>query len=207
MYYKKIKCDTMTNKGRLAKLIIVIMVIGLGMIIIVNLPTNIEEKELFPGILGDMILNNNETGKDVITSIISHDDFRGDIIQGYKANYSGSSGMMIIFIAQMADNISAKKSLKDMAIRVGFNESTYDENKTPVINSNITIVKLPVKNPEVFAIQRSMNATLHYTFYKKDKVYWIGLSDPDIQYQMGMIVEVYRNVDKEEGNFGIYDVG
>jgi len=163
---------------------------------------------IFPGIIGDMLLKNNETGINFIRSITLHDDFRGNITQGYKATYSGSNGTMIIFMAQMQDNVTANISLKDMVIRAGFNESVYNESEIPIIGRNISIAKLPVKDPEVFAIKKNINATLHYVFFKKDKVYWVGFSnDQDIEYQLGMLVEIYRRIDWVKGDFGSFDYG
>jgi len=185
----------------------------LGMLtiaIFVNLKTDIfstpviEEEKIFPEIIGDMLLKENQTGKIFVRNIVLYDDFRGDIVQGYRAKYSGSNRTMIIFLVQVRDNITAKKSLKDMVVRAGFNESRYNESEIPRLDKNTTVVKLPVRNPEVFAVQKSWNQTLHYIFSKKDKVYWVGFSDDrDIEYQFGMLVEVFRNVDKKKGDFGL----
>jgi hypothetical protein len=92
-----------------------------------------------------------------------------------------------------------------MVVRAGFNESIYNESIPARITDNITVTKLPVKNPEVFAMQKNINTTLHYVFNKKDKVYWIGFSnDSDIPYQLGMLVEVYKKVDYVKGDFGSF---
>ena len=164
-----------------------------------------DENKVFPGIIGDMILKNNETGIFFIRNITLYDDFRGNITQGYKGTYSNNNGSMIIFLAQLRDNVSANRSLKDMVIRSGFNESTYNESIPARITRNITVAKLPVKNPEVFVMQKNINISLHYVFYKKDKVYWVGFdNDPDIQFQLGMLVEVYKKVDFIKGDFGSF---
>lgn len=166
-----------------------------------------EEKRIFPGIIGDMILRDNQTGKIFIRNMLLYDDFRGNITQGYRSNYSSSNGTMVIFIAQMRDNITANRSLRDMVIRAGFNESAYNESEVPRIDRNITVAKLPAKNPEVFAMQKDINSTLHYVFSKKDKVYWVGFNskEEDIPYQLGALVEIYRTVDKVKGDFGSFD--
>jgi len=51
------------------KAAIIVAIVGFGIYIIVDLPSSIEEKNMFPGILGDMILENNETGKRVIKNM------------------------------------------------------------------------------------------------------------------------------------------
>jgi hypothetical protein len=187
--------DKMKYRGTLIKVIATIIIIILGIYVAINLPlsTKSEEKKLFPGIIGDAILKNNETGISSIKDVILYDDFRGDIIQGYKANYSGSNGTIIIFIAQMQNYSVTDKSLKDMVIRAGYNES--DINAT--LGKNTTIIKLPVKNPEVFVIQKDENTTWHYVYVKLDKVYWVGFSKPDVDYQASMLVDIYRKVDNE----------
>lgn len=167
------------------------------MLVIIYVATNIdfsskkEEKRMFPGILGDSILKNNETGIDSIKSIILYDNFRGNVIQGYKANYSGRNGTMIIFMAQMLDNVSVNRSLKDMVVRAGYNQSSNNLNLT--YNS---VIKLPVENPEVFVIQKN-TTQYHYTFYKEDKIYWVGFNNLDVQYQIDMLIEIYKSVDKK----------
>ena len=148
---------------------------------------NEDKEEIFPGILGDMVLNSNDTGIDAIRNIVAYDDFRGNIIQGYKANYTGSNGTMIIFIAQTRDNESAIQSIRDMVVRSGYNDSAN-------ITDNDTVMKLPVENPEVFLIQKSDKVPWHYVFAKLNKVYWIGFSNQDIEYQMMMLIEIYRGV-------------
>lgn len=196
------------NKLIVAVILVVIASIGISMVNI-PLPTKEDEKRIFPGIIGDMILKNSDIGIYFVRNITLYDDFRGNITQGYMATYSNLNGTMIIFLAQAQDNITANRSLKDMVIRAGFNESTYNESAVPRINNTITITKLPAKNPEAFAMQKDWNQTLHYVFSKKDKVYWIGFSPSpnlDIPYQMGMIVEVYKNVDKKKGDFGSFDI-
>lgn len=192
-------------------ILVIAIILTIATIVAIGVTVNIssikkDEKVLFPGIVGDMALQGTGVGIHFIRNITVYDDFRGDIVQGYKATYFGENMTMIIFLVQMQDNISANRSLKDMAIRAGFNESTYNESEIPIINKNNTIVRLPVKNPTVFAVQRDMNETLHYVFSKKDKVYWIGFSnDQDLPYQLGMLVEVYKSVDWEKGDFGIFD--
>lgn len=191
----------MIDKGVLAKVIIMtIIVFGIYVAIDISSTVKSGDERLFPGILGDAILRSNETGKDVVTNITLYDNFRGNIIQGYKANYSGSNGTMIIFIAQMSDNISANRSFKNMITRIGYNESVRPNQS---FGNNTTIIKLPVDNPEVFVIQKNKNATWHYTFTKSDKVYWIGFSDPDIEYQARMLIEVYRDVDEKKDDLDI----
>ena len=184
----------------------ILVVVGVGIkVVLIDIP--LYEEKMFPDMIGDMILKNNYTGVYFVRNITIYDNFKGDIIQGYKAVYSNNNGTMIIFLAQVQDNITANKSLKDMVVTAGFNESTYNESEVPIIYVNNTIVKLPVKNPEVFAMQKSWNQTLHYIFYKKDKVYWIGFNDDnDTEYQVGMLVEIYKNVDKKKGDFGNIDV-
>lgn len=175
-------------------IIIIIVAIGIVANIIIDFSPKKEEKEIFPGILGDLILKNNETGIYFIKDIISYDNFRGDVVQGYKANYTGRNGTMIIFMAQMKDNISANKSLRDMVIRLGYNQSSNNLNLT--YNN---IIKLPVENPNVFVIQRN-NTQYHYTFHKEDKIYWIGFNNVDVQYQIDMLMEVYKYIDKRLDN-------
>lgn len=182
--------------------IMVVIVFAAYAIINIQLPVkNDTDKELsFPGILGDSLLKSSEVGKDTIRNITLYDNFTGNVIQGYKAAYSnpGDNNTMVIFIAQMKDNITANNSLKSMIIRDGY-ESAYSNES----NDNITIVKLPVQNPEVFAIRKNKNTMWHYTFYKSDKVYWIGFNNTDVQYQVDMLEEVYRNVDKTKDDSGI----
>lgn len=173
---------------------VLILIVGLVINITVDFSQK-EEKKIFPGILGDMVLRNNETGIYFIRNIVSYDDFRGNITQGYKANYTSSNGSMIIFIAETPDNKSANIYLKDMVKRAGYDPNIDYINNTDV--TNLTVVKLPVDNPEVYMVQKDRNYTWHYTFAKFDKVYWVGFSDPDIKYQAGMLIEVYRNVDGE----------
>lgn len=191
----------MVSIGTLIKMIVLAMIISIVIYTVIDNPySTVGEERLFPGIIGDMILKNNETGKYVVESITSYDNFKGYVIQGYKANYSGSNGTMIIFIAQMVDNASASRSLKEMVIRAGYNQSA-DSNQT--IGDNITVIKLPVDNPEVFVMKKNKNVTWHYTFSKLDNVYWVGFNGSDIQYQIEMLIEVYRNVDKVKGSFDI----
>ena len=193
--------DKMTDKNTLIKTIVFIVIITFGIYVVINLSLskNNEEKRLFPGIIGDAILKNNETGISAIKEIILYDDFRGNITQGYKANYSSRNGTIIIFVAQMQDDSVANKSLKDMTIRAGYNES----NKNATLGKNTTIIKLPVNNPEVFAIKKDKNVKWHYTYTKLDKVYWVGFSKPDINYQASMLVEIYRRVDKDKNESDI----
>lgn len=180
----------------LIKTIVIIVVIVFVAYAVINIQLPVKKdsnKELsFPGILGDSILKNSETGKDTIRNITLYDNFTGDVIQGYKAEYSnpGNNKTIVIFIAQMKDNITANNSLKSMVIRDGY-DSVYSNE-----SDNITVVKLPVQNPEVFAIRKNKNAMWHYTFYKSDKVYWVGFNNTDVQYQVDMLEEIYRNVDK-----------
>lgn len=182
----------------ISKNILIILTISLVVAIVIINPNILDfsykgEKRLFPDIIGDSILKNNGTGIYYIKNMTSYDGFRGNIIEGYKAEYSGSNGTMIIFIAQMQDNQSANISLKDMVVRIGYNGSiNYNQSL-----ENGSIIKLSVENPEVFVIQRDKNFTWHYTFNKLDKVYWIGFSRQDVQYQVDMLIEVYRNVDKQ----------
>lgn len=188
--------DKTTDKGALVKTVIVIVIITFGIYIAINFPLSAkdEEKRLFPGIIGDAILKNNETGISSIKDIILYDDFRGNITQGYKANYSSSNGTIIIFVVQMQDYFAADKSLKDMVIRSGYNDS----NKNVTLGKNATVIKLNVNNPEVFVIQKNNSKIWHYTYVKLDKVYWVGFSDPDVDYQGNMLIEIYRKVDSKD---------
>lgn len=189
----------MIDKGLKTTMIIVVIVFAAYAVINIQLPVkNDDNKELsFPGIIGDSILKSSETGKDTISNITIYDNFTGDVIQGYKAAYSNPSNnkTMVIFIAQMKDNITANSSLKSMVIRDGYDSTHSNES-----NDNITIVKLPVQNPEVFAIRKNKNTMWHYTFYKSDKVYWVGFNNTDMQYQVDMLEEVYRNLDKTKAD-------
>lgn len=188
--------DKTTDKGALVKTVIVIVIITFGIYIVINfsLSAKNEEKILFPGIIGDAILKNNETGISSVKDIILYDDFRGNITQGYKVNYSSSNGTIIIFVVQMQDYFAADKSLKDMVIRSGYNDS----NKNVTLGKNATVIKLNVNNPEVFVIQKNNSKIWHYTYVKLDKVYWVGFSDPDVDYQGNMLIEIYRNVDSKD---------
>lgn len=179
-------------------LITAILVISIGMYEITNFQpfTNNKEKKIFPGIIGDTILKDNETGFDSVKNMTLYDDFKGNMTKGYRATYSGNNGTMIVFIAQMPDNMSAYNSLEDMAVRLGYNKD--ESNNSSPTNPNATIIKLPIKNPDVFVIQKNNSRMWHYTFSKLDKVYWIGFSNPDMQYQSNMLIEVYRNVDAQE---------
>jgi hypothetical protein len=155
---------------------------------------NTEIKPMFPEILGDTVLRSNATGISTTDGIREYDNFRGDVVQGYEANYSGINETMIIFIAQMKDNESANGSLMDMVKRDGYNESiSFNQS----ILSNTPVVKLPVQNPQIFLMQKSQKIPWHYAYAKKDKVYWIGFSKPGPQYQISMLYEVYRGVDSE----------
>lgn len=175
--------------------VIIVMIVTIMTNISVDLFPKKNEKTMFPGILGDSILKNNDTGIYFIKSMTLYDDFRGNIVQGYKANYSGVNGTIVIFIAQMLDNVSANRSLKDMVTRLGYNQSSDNLNLT--YNS---VIKLPVENPEVFVIQKN-ETRYHYTFSKEDKIYWVGFSNIDVQYQVDMLIEIYKNVDKkDDGN-------
>lgn len=189
----------MASKNMLINTAIVISTIAV-IVIFTNVEINLsknEEKELFPGIIGDSILKNNDTGIYSVRNITVYDDFRGNIVQGYKATYSSSNGTMIIFIAQMSDNITADISLRDMIARTGYNDSA-SFNETGV---DWTVIKLKVENPEVFVIRKDNRSMWHYTFSKLDKVYWIGFSNEDIDYQLDMLVEVYRDIDRIKGSF------
>lgn len=199
----------MISKNRLiyiVYIVIIVIIVGIVTNISINFFPKKEERAMFPGILGDTILLSNETGIDSIRSIVSYDDFRGNIIQGYKANYTGRNGTMIIFMAQMPSNESAYRSLKEMVARIGYNQSLYNESRNDtnknvtddnVTGDNVTIVRLPIDNPELFLIQKDKNKIWHYTFSKQDKVYWIGFNNLDVQYHIDMMLEVYRNVDKK----------
>jgi hypothetical protein len=182
----------------------IILVILFAAYAVINIESplkNDDSKELsFPGILGDSLLKNSQTGKDTIINITLYDNFTGDVVQGYKAAYSnpGNNKTMVVFIAQMKDNITANNSLKSMVIMDGYDRAYSNES-----NDNITIVKLPVQNPEVFAIRKNKNTMWHYTFYKSDKVYWVGFNNTDMQYQVDMLEEVYRNVDKTKDDSNI----
>lgn len=182
----------MISRKAVIQVAMMVIIIGFVVNIVINLPVSTEEKDLFPGILGDMTLKNNETGKQTVANMTSYDNFQGNIIQGYKATYSGVNGTMIIFIAQMSDNMSTIRSFRDMIIRNGYN---YSVGINESVKNNTTVIKLPVINPEVFAIQKKKNDTFHYTFAKLDKVYWVGISKLDIEYQANMLMETYVKID------------
>ncbi len=190
----------MISKYVLAKLAIISMIIVFFVNMAINLPSSSREIPLFPGILGNTGLDKNETGKQVIANIVSHDEFDGNIIQGYKATYSGDNGTIIIFVARMSDNVSANKSFNDMIDQTGYNRSLKSNQS---IKNNATVIKLPVENPEVFVIRKNKNDTLHYTFTKLDKVYWIGFSKWDIEYHASMLMEIYINVDRQKSIFDV----
>lgn len=207
----------MTSEKRLIYIIVAVLVV---MYVAINIDfSSKKEKEMFPVILGDAILKSNETGISSVMKIVSYDGFQGDIINGYNANYTSSNGTMIIFMAKMSSNESAYRSLKDMVIRMGYNESSYNDsllynesrynqsissnntNKS-AIDENVSVVRLPIKNPELFLIQKEKNKIWHYAFSKEDKVYWIGFNNLDIQYHLDMMIEVYKNVDrKDDGEY------
>lgn len=177
----------------IVKIFIVILIIVYIAYVLINLPkTGENKKALFPGIIGDSILRDNESGIIFIKGIVAYDNFSGNILQGYRANYSGVNGSMIIFVAQMLDNISAEKSFTNMIVKNGYDG---DEKRYLNVTENTTIVKLPVKFPEVFAIRMNGTMPWHYTFAKLNKVYWIGFYSQDIQYHANMLEEVYRTVD------------
>lgn len=187
----------MVNKDtvcKLAKTIVIAVAIIYVAYVVINIQPSAqgEERKLFPGILGDMLLKSNDTGTYMIKNMTLYDDFRGYVVQGYKATYSGVNGTMIIFIAQTLDNSSANESFNDMAIRIGYNKSV-DINQS--IKNSDPVIRLPVENPEVFLIQRNNSTIWHYTFTKLDKVYWIGFNSTNIEYHARMLMEVYRSVD------------
>ncbi len=188
----------MVSKYTLTKLVIVTIIIVIVANMVINLPLSSGDTQLFPGILGNTGLDKNETGKHTIANITSHDGFIGPIIQGYKATYSGDNGTIIIFIAQMLDSGSVNKSFNDMIDQTGYNRSLGSNQS---IKNNVTVIKLPVNNPEVFVIWKNKNDALHYTFTKLDKVYWIGFSKHDIEYEASMLMEIYKNVDREKSIF------
>lgn len=175
----------------------VILIVGIITNVNIDLFSKNEYKEdkIFPGIIGDMVLKSNDSGIDTIKNMVTYDDFRGDIIQGYKANYTGSNGTTVIYVAQMKDEESAIQSTKDMIVRYGYNEndSKYT-NESANITDNVTVVKLPVENPEVFVMQKNIRVPWHYVFADSNKVYWIGFSGQDTEYQMEILIEIYRNV-------------
>lgn len=183
----------MTSRSTIIGAVIAIIVIGFFVNVAINLPSPNEKSDMFPGIIGDTVLKSNDTGIYVIKNMTLYDGFQGNIMQGYKANYSGINGTMIIFIAQMADNTSSYRSFKDMIIRNGYNYS-IGENES--VYNNTTVIKLPVANPEVFVMQKN-NDAFHYVFVKSDKVYWVGFSKFDPEYQGNMLIETYINVDKK----------
>ena len=96
----------------------------------------------------------------------------------------------------MLDNATANVSFKDMIIRAGYDGSI----ETGETMGNKTIIRLPVENPEVFAMRKNTNLEWHYTFTKEDKVYWIGFSGTDIEYMGDMLIEIYRQVDMTKDN-------
>ena len=168
-----------------------VLIIGAIVNIKIDFSPKKEEVKMFPDILGDSVLKTNDTGINFIRDIAVYDDFRENIIQGYKANYTGANGTMIIFIAQTLNNESANTSVKEMAVRNGY-DPDMDKNSTNMTNWNV--IMLPINNPEVYVIRKDINYTWHYTFAKSDKVYWVGFSNPNIEYQVYMLIEVYRNV-------------
>lgn len=183
----------MVYRNKIIQVVIAIVIIGFFANVAINLPLSVEKENMFPGVIGDTVLKSNDSGISAIRSMTLYDDFRGDVLQGYKANYSGINGTVIIFVAQILDNTSADRSFKDMIIRNGYNYSTGTNES---VYNNITVIKLPVVNPEVFVIKKN-NDVPHFTFTKSDKVYWIGFSKWDIQYQLDMLMEIYINVDKK----------
>ncbi len=190
----------MVSRNALTNVAIVVIIIGFAISIVTNIPSSNVKIYMFPGVIGDAVLRNNETGEQIIKNMTSYDDFHGNVVQGFKATYSGENGTVVIFVAQMSDNVSADRSFKDMIIRNGYN---YSIRSNESIFGNITVIKLPVINPEIFAIQKNKNDTFHYTFTKLDKVYWIGFSKWDMEYQTNMdyqasmLMEIYINVDKK----------
>lgn len=189
----------MMTKESFVSIIVVLIIVGFGINVVINLPSSAKEKVLFPGILGDTVLKNNETGKQVIENMTSYDGFAGNIIQGYKATYSGGNGTVIIFLAQMPDSTVANASFKDMVTRAGY-DGSIATNESMI---NKTVIRLPVENPQVFAMRKNTNMVWHYTFTKADKVYWIGFSSTDVDYLADMLIEIYRSVDEENNNFNI----
>jgi hypothetical protein len=187
----------MISRNNLIQIVIMVIILGFIVNMVTNIPSSAEEKDMFPGILGDMILKNNETGKQAIGGIISYDDFQGYIVQGYRVNYSGVNGTMTVFIAQMSDNMMANKSLNEMVIRDGYDQSINFNQ-----SDNVNVVKLGVENPEVFAIRKNESIQWHYVFCKLDKVYWIGFSSRNVEYQGDMLMEAYINIDKEKSSVG-----
>lgn len=182
----------MISRNILIQLAIMVIIIGFIVNVVNNLPSSTEEKVLFPGILGNTVLKNNETGKQIIENMTSYDGFRGDIVQGYKATYLGDNGTVVIFLAQMPDNTTANVSFKDMVIRAGYHGDIETSNESM---RNKTIIRLPVENPEVFAMRKDKTMAWHYTFTKEDKVYWIGFSSMNVDYQADMLIEIYRSID------------
>lgn len=187
----------MSKKG--LKYLAMIMAIITIVVIVLNVnidlfSKNENKEEIFPGILGDTTIKSNEIGIDFIKSIITYDDFRGDIIQGYKANYNGTNGSVIIFMAEMKNNETAIQSVKEMILRNGYNASNNITDNDTVLDENITVLKLPVENPELYLMQKSQKVPWHYVFAKNNKVYWIGFSSRDVDYQMLMLITIYQNV-------------
>jgi len=176
-------------------LVIITIVAGVTAILVLKSDVNEEKRVLFPGIIGDTALQNNETGIYSIESIMSYDNFKGDAIQGYKANYSGQNGTVLIFIARMLDNKSATEAFEDMIAILGYDENITVDDNASIIGSPI---KLPVENPEVFIIQKSNNTIWHYTFVKENDVYWIGFEEPSLQYQIDMLIEIYRYTNEKK---------
>lgn len=190
----------MIARNILINVAIIIVITVFGITIMNDIPSSAEKRDLFPGILGNSVLNKNETGRQTVVNISSYDGLVGHIVQGYKATYSGENGTVIVFVAQMSDNISANKSFHDMIAKTGYNRSLGSNQS---IKNYIIVARLPVENPEIFAIQKNRNETLHYTFTKLDKVYWIGFSKHDVEYEASILFEVYVNVDKQKSSFDI----
>lgn len=168
-----------------------VLIVGTVINIKIDFSPKKEEEKMFPDILGDSVLKTNDTGINFIRDITVYDDFRENIIQGYKANYTGANGTMIIFIVQTLNNESANTSVKEMAVRNGYDTNMNENNSN---TTNWSVVKLPINNPEVYVIRKDINYAWHYTFAKFDKVYWVGFSNPNIEYQVYMLIEVYRDV-------------
>lgn len=190
----------MISRNTLIQVAMMVIVIGFIAYTVNNVPSADGKRDLFPGILGNAVLKKNESGKQTIANITSYDGFSGNVVQGYKATYSGENGTVIVFVAQMSDNVSANTSFNDMIAQTGYNRSLGSNQS---IRNNATVIRLPVENPEIFALQKNANETFHYTFTKLNKVYWIGFSKYDMDYEASMLLEIYINVDKQKSSFDV----
>ena len=57
------------SRDTLVKAAIMVIIVGFITNVVINLPSSTKEKVLFPGILGNTVLKNNETGKQIIENM------------------------------------------------------------------------------------------------------------------------------------------